>query len=99
MSQIFLSDNNSITRLEGRCRCFSLQKLIKTEVYVNLRKHSGKKLYEYKPIIFLLEQLLSMSKGFLDHKVFNDPKEGTIHRHNGTIATKDVKHSKLRAHL
>ena len=88
-----------ITRLEGRWRWFSLKKLVKTEVYVNLRKRSGKKLYEYKPNIFLLEQLLSMSKGFLDHKVFTDPKEWSIHRHNATIATKDVRHLKLRAHL
>ena len=40
-----------------------------------------------------------MSKGFLDHKDFNNPKERTILRHNATIVTKDVRHSKLRAHL
>ena len=40
-----------------------------------------------------------MSKGFLDHKDFNNPKERTILRHNATIVTKDVRHSILRPHL
>ena len=40
-----------------------------------------------------------MSKGFLDHKDFNNPKEKTILRHNATIVTKDVRHSILRPHL
>ena len=40
-----------------------------------------------------------MPKGFLDHKVFNDLKETSIHRHNATIVIKDIARSKLRAHL
>ena len=39
-----------------------------------------------------------MSKGFLDHKDFNNPNE-TILRRNATIVTKDVRHSILRPHL
>ena len=48
-----------------------------------------------KEKIFLIENSLSMSKGFLDHNLFHDPNVTTIHRDYPDNRAKDVRNSIL----
>ena len=63
--------------------------------YPNIRKPSGRQRFSsfsmLKAKIFLIENSLSMSKGFLDHNLFHDPNVTTIHRDYPDDRAKDVR--------
>ena len=72
---------------------------VRNNNYPNVRKPSGRQRFSsfsmLKAKIFLIENSLSMSKGFLDHNLFHDPNVTAIHRDYPDNRAKDVRNSIL----
>ena len=83
------SCKDRITAIITACKCN----------YPNVRQPSGRQRFSsfsmLQAKILLIENSLSMSKGFLDHNLFHDPNVTTIHCDNPDNRAKDVWNSAL----